>query len=63
MKNTAELRQNISAVFADLRAKKIMPNVAKELNNCAGKIMQSAKLELEYASLRKEKPSIEFLRK
>lgn len=62
MKNTKDLRDQLSAVFASLKAKRIPHNVAKELNNSAGKIMQSVKLELDYASLRKEKPEIEFLK-
>ena len=32
-----------------------------EISNACGKIINSVKLELEYAALKKEKPSIKFL--
>jgi len=34
---------------------------AVEINNTAGKIISSAKVQLAYAALRGEKPEIEFL--
>jgi hypothetical protein len=34
---------------------------ASEVNNSAGKIVQTAKLEMEYSRLRKESPSISFM--
>lgn len=33
----------------------------KEMANMAGKIINSAKLQIEYATLRKETPDIEFI--
>lgn len=61
MKNVIELRKELCIVFDEVKAKEIRPQVAKELVNTAGKIINSVKLELEYASLRKETPVIEFL--
>lgn len=61
MKNVIELRKELCQVFDELRSKELRPQVAKELVNTAGKIINSVKLELEYAGLRKETPVIEFL--
>lgn len=61
MKNIKELRTELASLFGDVRHKKVEPKFAKELNNTAGKIMQSAMLELKYAEQRKEKPEIAFL--
>lgn len=61
MKNVIQLRNELCQVFAELRDNAIGVPVAKELVNTAGKIINSVKLELEYAALRKETPVIEFL--
>jgi len=61
MKNVIELRKELCSVFDELRDKTLRPQVAKELVNTAGKIINSVKLELEYAGLRKEVPVIDFL--
>lgn len=61
MKNINEVREQLSDVFTELKAGTLTPKEASELNNCAGKIINSAKVELEYYALRKEKPEIRFL--
>ncbi len=61
MKNVIELRNELCAVFDEIRADAIKAPVARELVNAAGKIINSVRLELEYAALRKEVPIIEFL--
>jgi hypothetical protein len=61
MKNVIELRNQLCEVFDEIRNSEIELNQAKELVNAAGKIINSVKLELEYAALRKETPIIEFL--
>jgi len=61
MKNVLELRNELCQVFTELREDKVEAPVAKELVNAAGKIINTVKLELEYAALRKETPVIEFL--
>lgn len=48
------LHQRTLEGSADLQA-------ATVANNTAGKILQTVKLEMEYAKLRKEKPEIEFM--
>ena len=61
MKNINELRDNLTQLYTDLQNGTFKGSDAKEMNNCAGKIINSIKVQLEYAALRKEKPEIEFL--
>lgn len=61
MKNVAELRDQLSQVFSDLRSNTVKHTDAAELANIAGKMINSAKVELEYYALRKEHPEIPFL--
>lgn len=61
MKNNKQLRKELCEVFDKLRSGEMTPGDAKEINNAAGKIIGTVKLELEYASLRNEVPSIPFL--
>lgn len=61
MQNVIQLREQLCEVFEELRNDIIEPANAKELVNAAGKIINSVKLELEYALMRKETPVIEFL--
>lgn len=62
MKNVNELRHELSQVFAQLRAGEIKPGEAGELANLAGKMIGSAKVQVEYYALRKEMPNIAFLK-
>jgi len=61
MKNVDELRGQLADVFAQLRAGTIKPGEAAELANLAGKMISSAKVQVEYYALRKEAPTIAFL--
>ena len=61
MKNLHELRSELSEVFVELKSGDICAKDAKELNNAAGKIINSAKVELDYYALRKEAPDIPFI--
>jgi hypothetical protein len=61
MKNVSELRDQLSQVFAELRSGAIKAKDASELANIAGKLINSAKVQIEYYALRKDKPSIPFL--
>lgn len=61
MKNITEVRTELAKVFEELKSGQIKSADAKELNNCAGKIINSLKVELEYATLRKVAPEIKFL--
>lgn len=62
MTNCEELRKELSDVFNKLKAGEIKSHEAAELANISGKMIASAKVQLEYYALRKETPSIEFLK-
>jgi hypothetical protein len=62
MNNVNELRTELADVFQKLRAGSIKPGEAAELANLAGKMISSAKVQVEYFALRKEQPNIQFLR-
>ena len=62
MNNAHELRTELAAVFAQLKAGAIKPSEAAELANLAGKMINSAKVQVEYYALRKESPEIAFLK-
>jgi hypothetical protein len=61
MKNCNELREALSEVFKDLRNKKVKFQDAAEMANIAGKMINSAKVQIYYYALRKETPKISFL--
>ena len=61
MKNVNELRDQLAAVFAQLKNGEIKHKEAAELANLAGKMINSAKVQVEYYTLRKETPRIGFL--
>lgn len=61
MKNANELRNELSMAFAGLMDGTLKPSQASELANIAGKMISSAKVQVDYYSLRGEKPSIAFL--
>ena len=61
MKNVNELREHLSQVFTDLKSGAIKHTDAGELANLAGKMINSAKVQIEYYALRKESPKIKFL--
>lgn len=61
MKNVTELREQLSQVFTELRNGGLKHSDAAELANLAGKMITSAKVQLEYYALRKEVPNINFL--
>ena len=61
MKNAEELRFELAQTFAQLKAGEIKPSEAAELANLAGKMIGSAKVQVEYYALRKEQPRIDWL--
>ena len=61
MKNAEELRDELAQTFAQLKSGEIKPSEAAELANIAGKMIGSAKVQVEYYTLRKEAPTIAFL--
>ena len=61
MKTAKDLRDNLSTVFTDLKAGELDHKVASGLANIAGKMISSAKVQLDYHTARKEKKKITFL--
>lgn len=61
MKNAEELRDELAQTFAQLKVGAIKTSEAAELANLAGKMIASAKVQVEYFALRKESPRIKFL--
>lgn len=63
MKTIESLRADLCKLFDDLKADECDVKIAAEMNNTAGKIIGTLKVQLEYSALRKEEPSIPFLDK
>lgn len=64
MKNpdtVTDIRDQLIAVFNGLRDGSVDVKDAVEINNTAGKIISSAKVQLAYHALRGEAPNIPFL--
>ena len=61
MTNAQELRDELAQTFSQLKSGAIKPSEAAELANLAGKMIASAKVQVEYFALRKESPRIKFL--
>ena len=61
MKNMAELRDNLAADYLRLQSGDIEPKVLSELSNAAGKMINTAKTQIEYNTLTKSSRRIEFL--
>jgi len=60
--NVTKLRDDLFEVFENLKSGKVQPKVATEMINAAGKIINSAKVELEYYAQRKEAPTVAFFK-
>lgn len=56
------LRDRCLEVFDQFCDGKLPPDQLKEIANMAGKIISSAKVQVEYSIARKEKPEIPFLK-
>lgn len=56
-----EVRDELLAVFEGLLNHTIDPKEAYEINQTAGKVIASAKAQLVYHALRRERPEIPFL--
>lgn len=56
-----DVRNDLLNVFAGLRDGTMEAQDAVEINNTAGKIISSAKVQLAYHALRSERPEIPFL--
>lgn len=61
MKNITELRDALALQYQKVLAGELDVKVAAELNNTAGKIINSAKVQLEYNVQTKNNKTIKFL--
>ena len=59
--NITDVRDQLLEVFDGLRAGTMDTKVAVEINNTAGKIINTAKVQIAYSALRGEAPYIPFL--
>ncbi len=55
--NANELQKELSELYHNLKTGAIKPPVACEMNNAAGKMINLAKLQLEYMRLGKATPA------
>lgn len=62
MTTITDIRNDLVNVFNRLRDGTMEAKDAVEINNTAGKIIASAKVQLAYAALRGEQPDIPFLK-
>jgi len=62
MQNITDLRNSLSDNYEKMKDGKMEIKKGKELSNCAGKIINSLKVELEYNSLLGLKKEIEYLK-
>ena len=60
MKTITDLRNELCDTFDDLKAGNITPKVASEMNNSAGKIIHTLKVQMEYHTMPKSTPKIPF---
>jgi site-specific DNA-adenine methylase len=61
MTTITDIRNDLVNVFNKLRDGTMESKEAAEINNTAGKIIASIKVQLDYATLRGERPDISFL--
>lgn len=61
MKNITELRNEIGKTFEGLRDGKLDIKVGGEMNNSAGKMINTIKVQLEYNKFLKDRKNIPFL--
>lgn len=61
MENIRDLRDSLLESFEQLKAGKLEPKRAKEITNMSGKIILSAKVELDYNKQVKNKKRVDFL--
>jgi hypothetical protein len=60
MKDISELRKKLCSLYEGLDDGTISPKQAVEMNNTAGKIINSLRAQFDYAKIRGEVPLIPF---
>jgi aspartate 1-decarboxylase len=62
MNHISDLTTELSALYAGLKNGTIDVKAAAEMNNTAGKIINTQRVQLEYAELCKTQPNIVFMK-
>lgn len=62
MKNMKEVRKKLVEISKDLESGAKELNIAAEMHNGIGKIINTVRTQLEYSKLRKEIPQIDFMK-
>jgi len=62
MKNMKEVRQKLVDLSNKLETGEVDLKVCTEMHNGIGKIINTVRTQLEYSKLRKEKPTIDFMK-
>jgi transposase-like protein len=62
MKNTKELRSQLSELFTEVKEKAIDPKIANALVKVSNSMLKSASLEMEHSKMTKSNKEIEFLK-
>jgi hypothetical protein len=52
----------LTTLYEALKSGEVDVKIATEMNNTAGKIINTQRVQLEYAELRKEQPDIDFMK-
>lgn len=61
--NIVDLTNDLATMYESLRNKTMEHKEAKEINNTAGKIISTVKVQIDYAGLCGVTPDIDFLKK
>lgn len=61
MRNTEELRASLVDLFKGLKDGTVEPKLAAEMNNTAGKIISTVKLELDYMAITGKNTRMQFM--
>ena len=61
MTTISDIRDDLIGVFNGLRDGTMEIKEASEINNTAGKIINTAKVQLAYFALRGDRPNLDFL--
>lgn len=61
IKNIVDLRQDLTQLYQDIKDDAVEPEKAAALTNCAGKIISSVRVQLEYAAQQEKAIDVDFL--
>jgi len=62
MNHISELTTELSMLYTGLKNGTVDVKIATEMNNTAGKIINTQRVQLEYAELCKQQPNIAFMK-